>query len=34
MADNKKAEKPSSSPNGIKVGVIIRDDGVKVKKEK
>ena len=31
MADSKKARKPSS-PVGIKIGVSIRDDGVKVTK--
>ena len=34
MADNSKAKRPSPSPNGVKVGVTIRDGGVKVKKKK
>lgn len=34
MADNKKAKRPSPSPNGIKVGVRVKDTGVIVKKKK
>jgi len=34
MTDNKKAKKPSQSPNGVKIDVIIKDTGVKVTKKK